>query len=220
MNFTAAAAMKHVVSFDGPRTARNKYRCKQQCCLQLVQFDTKKMRPRSRSAVVEKQSAMNEDAEQSEQSGPKRKAGQRDEGASINGSVKKKQGWNTMSHLTLKRFPDDDASLTAGARRDRVKHPDVATAEIDPSGRASCKLCGERIPKESLRLCLWLECHKGYRNACTLHYDCFFRHPEAKKLEGVEEIAFKDGLDKDQIARIRADFADSTKKKRQTRDAT
>lgn len=119
---------------------------------------------------------------------------------------KKSQGWNTMSHLSLKRFADDDETLPAGARRDRVQHPDLVTAEPDPSGRALCKWCGDRISKDSLRLCLWLECHRGYRNACTLHYDCFWRHPETQKLERVEEIALKDGLDKDQITRIQTDF--------------
>ena len=112
-----------------------------------------------------------------------------------------------MSHLFLKRFADKDPTLTPGARRDRVQHPHVATAELDPSGRATCKLCGERIAKDSLRLSLWLECHKGYRNACTLHYECFWKHSETKKLECVEEISFTSGLTKDQIGRIQADFA-------------
>eukprot|EP00977_Amphora_coffeiformis_P009365 scaffold2149_cov172-Amphora_coffeaeformis.AAC.7 len=158
------------------------------------------MRPTTRSIKGEKQLAKNEDLKQS---GSKRKAE-----PTVKQNKTKKQRWNTMSHLSLKRFSDDDPSLTAGARRDRINHPDVAAAEMDPSGRATCKLCGERIPKESLRLCLWLECRKGYRNACTLHYDCFWRHPEAKKLEGVEEIAMKGGLSKDQISLIQADFAD------------
>ena len=102
--------------------------------------------------------------------------------------TKTKKGWNTMSHLHLKRFADDDPTLTAGAKRDRVKHPHLAVAELDPSGRAACKGCGETIPKSSLRFGLWLECHKGYRNLCTLHTECFWKHSETQKLEKADEI--------------------------------
>lgn len=111
-----------------------------------------------------------------------------------------------MSHLVLKRFADDDPTLTAGARRDRVKHPHVAVAELDPSGRAVCKLCGDNIPKGTVRLCLWLECHKGYRNLCTLHNACFWQHEETKKLANVEEIAFHEQLSQTQIDEIRDQF--------------
>ena len=118
-----------------------------------------------------------------------------------------------MSHLYLKRFADDDPTLTAGARRDRIQHPHAAVAELDPSGRAVCKRCGERIPKSSLRLCLWLECHKGYRNLCTLHEACFWKHPETRKLTSVNEIVLHKGLDATQVERIRADFAAFSKRK-------
>jgi len=119
---------------------------------------------------------------------------------------KGKKSWNTMEHLSIKRFRDDDPALTAGAKRDRTKHPYVACAEIDPSGRSTCKLCGEKIVKNSLRLCLMLECHKGYRNLCTLHQDCFFQHPETSKLENVEEIFLKDNVSKVQAENIKARF--------------
>ena len=52
-----------------------------------------------------------------------------------------KAGWNTMAHLKLKRFTkDDNPKLTPGARRNRKKHPYKALVELDPSGRALCKL--------------------------------------------------------------------------------
>lgn len=122
-------------------------------------------------------------------------------------SPTRKNAWNTMEHLSLKRFADDDPTLTAGARRDRTtKHPYVACAERDPSGRAVCKLCGERIPKDALRLSLMLECHKGYRNQCTLHEDCFWKHPETKKLTSVEEIVIRKGLDDAQIQKVQDSF--------------
>ena len=125
----------------------------------------------------------------------------------------KAKGWNDMSHLSLKRFADDDPSLTAGAKRDRARHPFPACAAVDPSGRSACKRCGATIPKGVLRLSLLLECHKGYRNLCTLHDYCFWQHPETKKLRGVDEISMK-GLDGKQRARVRAAFADFLQKEK------
>jgi hypothetical protein len=103
---------------------------------------------------------------------------------------KMEKSWNDMSHLSLKRFGDDDPTLTAGAKRNRARLHYLAIAELDPSGRAICKLCGERIhPKGVLRMGLMLECHKGYRTLCTLHAgSCFWMHPEAKKLASLDEI--------------------------------
>lgn len=99
------------------------------------------------------------------------------------------KSWNDMSHLFLKRFADTDTTLTPGAKRDRLnKHPHLVVAEHDPSGRSKCKLCGNRIPKSELRFALFLECHKGYRNACTLHEDCFWKHPETKKVDSMQDI--------------------------------
>ena len=104
--------------------------------------------------------------------------------------AKKDKAWNDMSHLSLKRFQDDDPTLTEGAKRNRKEYPFVALAELDPSGRALCKLCGQRIqPKHTLRMGLMLECHKGYRNLCTLHASpCFWEHPETIKLTSLDEI--------------------------------
>jgi hypothetical protein len=113
------------------------------------------------------------------------------EGTTEDHKKEEKSIWNGMSHLYLKRFRDDDPMLTEGAKRNRAKFPYVAIAEMDPSGRALCKLCGERIhPKGStLRMGLMLECHKGYRNLCTLHASpCFWQHPETKKLASLDEI--------------------------------
>lgn len=125
--------------------------------------------------------------------------------------------WNSMSHLSIKRFSDDDPSLTAGAKRDRIKHPCVAKAELDPSGRAVCKLCGDRIPKGALRLCLFLECHKGYRNICTLHSECFWKHPETVKLESVDEIAMDKTLDDARVEYVHEQFSLLLKRKETTK---
>ena len=136
--------------------------------------------------------------------------------AGISPIIKKKgnkaKKWNTMSHLFLKRFADDDATLTPGAKRDRKKHPHIAIAELDPSGRASCKLCGGTISKSSLRFGLMLECHKGYRNLCTLHPDCFWKHPEISKLDNIQEIHLSPKLTKEQSASIVSTFEKQKKK--------
>lgn len=127
--------------------------------------------------------------------------------ADVSSSVKKpsiqsKKKWNTMSHLFLKRFADSDSTLTPGAKRDRAKHPHLAVAELDPSGRAQCKLCGEKIAKSTLRFGLWLEYHKGYRNLCTLHFSCFWKHPETSKLDDAKEIHISSGLTSEQRASV------------------
>lgn len=108
---------------------------------------------------------------------------------SANSKTARTKSWNDMSHLFLKRFADTDATLTPGAKRDRLnKHPHLVVAEYDPSGRSKCKLCGNMIAKSELRFALFLECHKGYRNACTLHEDCFWKHPETKKVDSMKDI--------------------------------
>ena len=139
--------------------------------------------------------------------GKEGKAVKADASASVKKStVQEKKKWNTMSHLYLKRFADDDPTLTAGAKRDRVKHPHLAVAELDPSGRAQCKLCGEKITKSTLRFGLWLECHKGYRNLCTLHPNCFWKHPETNKLDDAKEIHLATDLNAEQRAKILESF--------------
>ena len=123
----------------------------------------------------------------------------------------KNKSWNTMSHLLLKRFADDDATLTAGAKRDRQKHPHIAIAELDPSGRAKCKLCGDKLNKSSVRFGLFLECHKGYRNLCTLHPECFWKHPETQKLEDTKELYLSPKLTQEQSSNILQQFAERKK---------
>ena len=137
--------------------------------------------------------------------------------ASCSPIIKKKENskkvWNTMSHLSLKRFADNDPTLTAGAKRDRLKHPHLAVAELDVSGRALCKLCGEKIDKASLRFGLYLECHKGYRNLCALHSECFWKHPETQKLQQAKEIHTSPTLTKEQCESIVKKFDQLIKKK-------
>lgn len=117
------------------------------------------------------------------------------------------KSWNDMSHLSVKRFHDNDPILTSGAIRNRTKeYPYIACAELDPSGRSTCKRCGTIIPKHNIRLSLMMECHKGYRNPCTLHYKCFFQHPETLKLINVNEIYMKKGIKDEKIQQINESF--------------
>mmetsp|Transcript_22538 Transcript_22538/g.39951 ORF Transcript_22538/g.39951 Transcript_22538/m.39951 type:complete len:189 (-) Transcript_22538:17-583(-) len=117
-----------------------------------------------------------------------------------------KKEWNNMSHLCIKRFKDDDPTLTAGAKRDRALRPYVAVAEMDPSGRAKCKSCGEKLQRGNLRLGLMMECHKGYRNLCTLHPECFWKHPETQKLDVVDEIFVRKGVSEEIRDGIKKNF--------------
>ncbi len=73
------------------------------------------------------------------------------------------RGFNDMSHLSIKRFADGDPVLRPGAVRARAKLPWDAMAELDPSGRSTCKHCGSVIPKGDTRLVLLMQCNKGYK---------------------------------------------------------
>jgi hypothetical protein len=97
--------------------------------------------------------------------------------------------WNNMLHLSMKRFADNDPTLTPGARRNRQLLPHVAVIEKATSGRSKCKQCGVEIqPKGTIRIVLMMECNKGYRNPCTLHETCFWKHREFGKIDTVDEI--------------------------------
>jgi hypothetical protein len=113
-------------------------------------------------------------------------------------------GPKLLSHLFLKRFADNDPKLTDGANRNRTKNPHVAVVELDPSGRAKCKLCATVIPKGDVRVTLMLECHKGYRFPATLHETCFYKHPETTKLTSMKEILVRANVSDSQKHKIEA----------------
>lgn len=119
-----------------------------------------------------------------------------------------------MSHLEYKRFDDKDPKLTAGARRNRAQNPHVSLVELDPSGRAQCKSCGERLVKGQIRHVLMLECHKGYRNACTLHVECFWRHPQVvERLKSLEELHIDSAVSPEQVDALHKRFAQEIAKR-------
>lgn len=124
--------------------------------------------------------------------------------------AERKKPWNDMSHMSVKRFRDDDPTLTAGAKRNRAAAPYAALVEVDPSGRSACKLCGSPIEKGVLRLGLMMECHKGFRTLCTLHEDCFWKHPETKKLM-VTDVFFRPNVDASQKEAVQKRFSELEK---------
>ena len=109
--------------------------------------------------------------------------------------TRKNSTWNDMLHLSIKRFDDNDPTLTTGAKNNRSQYPYVAIAEYDKSGRCKCKHCGAVIqPKGVLRISLMMECHKGYRNPCTLHESCFWSHREFEKINTANEIHIHESI--------------------------
>lgn len=119
--------------------------------------------------------------------------------------ARKDKAWNDMSHMSIKRFPDGDPILRPGALRNRATFPYVALAELDPSGRASCKLCGSSMEKGALRMGLMMECHAGYRSLCTLHTECFWEHPETKKLQW-DDIFVRPNVDHAEKEMLKQEF--------------
>ena len=90
---------------------------------------------------------------------------------------------------SLKRFAE---GLTPGARRSRARFPHDAAASYAPTSAALCRACGARIERGLARVALFLQCHKGYKDASLTHYvhvACLGAHPEAHKLAGVGEVA-------------------------------
>uniref|UniRef100_A0A7S4UKU6 PARP-type domain-containing protein n=1 Tax=Paramoeba aestuarina TaxID=180227 RepID=A0A7S4UKU6_9EUKA len=118
-------------------------------------------------------------------------------------------------HLKLKRF--ERSELTPGAKRTHDKTPH--DAEVKKStGRATCHVCRGKIDKGNMQVCLWLQCHKGYKNACYVHVECLCKHPESAKLTGIEEIKNVKLLDEEQKKRLKDELAvivkeEGTKKK-------
>ena len=93
-----------------------------------------------------------------------------------------------MGHLYLKRFPDV-SQLTPGARRNRSSNPHDVMVDYAPTNRASCKMCGDIVPKGSLRFSLMLQCHAGYKMPAVVHTQCFAHHPESVKLCSRSEVS-------------------------------
>eukprot|EP00522_Entomoneis_paludosa_P010038 CAMPEP_0172466466 /NCGR_PEP_ID=MMETSP1065-20121228/56209_1 /TAXON_ID=265537 /ORGANISM="Amphiprora paludosa, Strain CCMP125" /LENGTH=130 /DNA_ID=CAMNT_0013223271 /DNA_START=51 /DNA_END=443 /DNA_ORIENTATION=+ len=84
--------------------------------------------------------------------------------------------------------------------------PQDAEVDMAPSARSKCRDCQEPIDKGDLRFRLWLQCHKGCKNSAYFHSDCFYRYPETRKLESVQDIKGYQDMDEGIQKSIRASF--------------
>ena len=62
------------------------------------------------------------------------------------------------------------------------------TADYAKSSKAKCRVCTTNIEQNELRLALMLQDDEGYKSTAWTHFDCFWKHPETKKLDGTHEI--------------------------------
>lgn len=83
----------------------------------------------------------------------------------------------------LKRYEDNELGESASRR---VSYH--CTAEYAKSSKAKCRVCNKNIAQNELRLALMLQDDEGYKNTAWTHFTCFWKHPETRKLDGVEEI--------------------------------
>ena len=91
--------------------------------------------------------------------------------------------------MQLKRFPE---GLTPGAKRSRSVFPHDVKVDYPKSSGALCRGCDSKIAKGLPRVALFLQCHLGYKDKSLTHYvhlDCLTKHPEAHKIESIDEIA-------------------------------
>ena len=115
-------------------------------------------------------------------------------------------------HLVLKRFARSDPELRPGARRTHDQFPFDVKAEKAATGRSVCHVCRESVAKGELRMRMMLQCHKGYKNACFVHAECFMKHPQSRKVQ-LREIVFGKGLTKADRQSVMALFEGKTTKK-------
>jgi hypothetical protein len=83
----------------------------------------------------------------------------------------------------LKRFEDNELG-ESGSRRVGYH----CTTDYAKSSKATCRVCETNIEQGELRLALMLQDEEGYKNTAWTHFDCFWKHPETRKLEGTHEI--------------------------------
>ncbi len=83
----------------------------------------------------------------------------------------------------LKRFKNNELGESAGRR---VSYH--CTADYAKSSKAECRVCKKNIEQDVLRLALMLQDNEGYKSTAWTHFDCFWKHPETKKLDGTHEI--------------------------------
>jgi len=107
----------------------------------------------------------------------------------------------------LKRYPVAEGEV-AGRR---VSYD--FTTEYARSSQALCKYkqCLTSIPQGELRIALMLQDIEGYKSTSWTHFDCFWKHPETRKLYNLNEIHGFSKLKKEDQERIRNKFEEFKK---------
>ncbi|CAF3341951.1 unnamed protein product [Rotaria socialis] len=93
----------------------------------------------------------------------------------------------------LKRFKSSELGESASRR---VGHN--CTTDYAKSSKSKCRVYDE-----------------GYKSTAWNHYDCFWKHPETKKLNGIEEIHNFSTLKPEDQAKISTTFKDFKQKQKQ-----
>ena len=96
----------------------------------------------------------------------------------------------------LKRYKNSELGESASRR---VSYH--CTTDYAKSSRSTCRVCERNISQGELRLALMLQDDEGYKNTAWTHFDCFWKHPETKKLDGTHEIHNWNHLKSDDQAR-------------------
>ncbi|CAF3615962.1 unnamed protein product [Rotaria socialis] len=110
----------------------------------------------------------------------------------------------------LKRFKSSELGESASRR---VGHN--CTTDYAKSSKSKCRVCKKIIKQNELRLALMLQDDEGYKSTAWNHYDCFWKHPETKKLNGIEEIHNFSTLKPEDQAKISTTFKDFKQKQKQ-----
>jgi len=113
----------------------------------------------------------------------------------------------TNNEGVLKRYPVAEGEVASR----RVGYD--FTTEYAKSGKAMCKYnqCRSPISNGELRIALMLQDIEGYKSTSWTHFDCFWKHPETRKLYDLSEIQGLSKLKKEDQERIRNKFQEFRK---------
>ena len=110
-------------------------------------------------------------------------------------------------HLKLKRFASKDELTMSYAVTTWNKTPHHAEIDMSPSNRSKCRGCHSTIPKGSLRLRLFLQCHKGCKQSAYFHGStCGWEYPETVKLESMDELVGWERLPANEQTKVQEAF--------------
>lgn len=98
----------------------------------------------------------------------------------------------------LKKYKTEELG-ESGSRRPSYD----AKTEYAKSSKSKCKKCNMLIQKGELRIALMLQDEEGYKNTAWMHFECFWKHKETKKLNSLDEIVGIQYLKKSDLALIR-----------------